>query len=324
MKKMNGIVLAGEPMALLMAKLEGPLDTVTEYSVGVAGAEFNVAVGMVRLKHKVAYATKLGNDPFGKFIVNEMNKNGISTELTTFSEQRSTGMMLKGLTSVGDPQIAYFRKGSAASTLSPEDIDRLNFDGFDVLHMTGITAALSDSAREATRCLIKRGREHGMLISFDPNLRPQLWPSRKEMYQFMNEIATQVDIFFPGIGEGRQMAELPNATAEEICSFYRRLGCKLVITKDGSAGAFFDCEQERGCVPGFRVDHIVDTVGAGDGFATGVLSALMEGLTLPEAVLRGNAIGAIQVMSRGDNDGLPTREELEHFLRNKIKKERSA
>ena len=224
MKKMNGIVLAGEPMALLMAKLEGPLDTVTEYSVGVAGAEFNVAVGMVRLKHKVAYATKLGNDPFGKFIVNEMNKNGMSTELTTYSEQRSTGMMLKGLTSVGDPQIAYFRKGSAASTLSPEDIDRLNFDGFDVLHMTGITAALSDSAREATRCLIKRGREHGMLISFDPNLRPQLWPSRKEMYQFMNEIATQVDIFFPGIGEGRQMAELPNATAEEICSFYRRLG----------------------------------------------------------------------------------------------------
>ena len=185
MKKMNGIVLAGEPMALLMAKLEGPLDTVTEYSVGVAGAEFNVAVGMVRLKHKVAYATKLGNDPFGKFIVNEMNKNGISTELTTFSEQRSTGMMLKGLTSVGDPQIAYFRKGSAASTLSPEDIDRLNFDGFDVLHMTGITAALSDSAREATRCLIKRGREHGMLISFRESEKADRWrnfqmPPRKK------------------------------------------------------------------------------------------------------------------------------------------------
>ena len=111
MKKMNGIVLAGEPMALLMAKLEGPLDTVTEYSVGVAGAEFNVAVGMVRLKHKVAYATKLGNDPFGKFIVNEMNKNGISTELTTFSEQRSTGMMLKGLTASETRKLPISERG---------------------------------------------------------------------------------------------------------------------------------------------------------------------------------------------------------------------
>lgn len=320
MNSTDGMILIGEPMALLMAKSEGPLDSVSEYALGVAGAEFNVSVGMVRLNHKVAYVTKLGNDPFGKFIVNTMNKNGISTEFTSFSDKYPTGMMLKGLTSSGDPQIAYFRKGSAASTLSPEDIDALDFTGFHVLHMTGITPALSDSACASIYRLIEKGRANQMIISFDPNLRPQLWPSKEAMCDFMNNVAAKVDIFFPGIAEGRLLSGKPDAGAAEICAFYRSLGCRLVITKDGGNGASYDCAEEKGCVPGYSVKKIVDTVGAGDGFATGVLSGLMENLPLPEAVRRGNAIGAIQVMSRGDNDGLPTRQELAYFMEHGEKK----
>lgn len=120
------ILLVGEPMGLFIAKSEGPLDSVGEYSFAVAGAEFNVAVGMCRLGHDVGYLTKLGTDPFGKHILHLMAQNGISTELTQFSGERTTGFMLKSMVSHGDPEIYYYRKNSAASTLSAEDVAQLD------------------------------------------------------------------------------------------------------------------------------------------------------------------------------------------------------
>lgn len=132
------ILLVGEPMGLFIAKSEGPLDSVGEYSFAVAGAEFNVAVGMCRLGHDVGYLTKLGTDPFGKHILHLMAQNGISTELTQFSGERTTGFMLKSMVSHGDPEIYYYRKNSAASTLSAEDVAQLDLSAYSVLHMTGI------------------------------------------------------------------------------------------------------------------------------------------------------------------------------------------
>lgn len=106
----TGLILVGEPMGLLIAQSEGSLDSVKGYDLAVAGAEFNVAVGTARLEHKVTYMTKLGNDPFGRLIVNELNENKIGSEFVSFSDERPTGFMLKGRTSVGDPDIFYFRK----------------------------------------------------------------------------------------------------------------------------------------------------------------------------------------------------------------------
>lgn len=101
---------------------------------------------------------------------------------------------------------------------------------------------------------------------------------------------------------------------KKINAFYRNLGAKAVITKVGSQGAYVTTATEEYLVPGFKVDKVVDTVGAGDGFAAGVITALMEGLPLKEAVRRGNAIGAIQVTSRGDNEGLPYPDQLKAFM----------
>ena len=307
------ILLVGEPMGLFIAKSEGPLDSVGEYSFAVAGAEFNVAIGMCRLGHEVGYLTKLGTDPFGKHIVNLMEQNGISTELTRFSNERTTGFMLKSMVSQGDPEIYYYRKNSAASTLSAEDLAQLDLSDYSVLHMTGILPALSDSTRAATRLLLRMAREKGVRFSFDPNLRPQLWPDQQTMVDFMNEVAAQSDVVLPGIAEAKILCGLDDP--EAVADHYLKTGAKLVIVKVGSKGAYYASAQERGLVPGFTVKKVVDTVGAGDGFAAGVLSALMEGLPVAEAVRRGNAVGAIQVMSRGDNDGLPTREQLEAFMK---------
>ena len=283
--------------------------------MALAGAEFNVAIGMSRLGHTVGYLTKLGNDPFGKRIVKIMNQNNISTELITHTDERTTGFMLKSSVEQGDPEIFYYRKGSAASTLSAGDVHALDFARYDTLHMTGILPALTDSTREATAALLEKARENKMLFSFDPNLRPQLWGDRQKMIDYMNRMSGECDIFLPGVAEAGILLE--EHRPEYIAEAYLKRGAKTVIVKLGGKGAYYASSSSSGYVPGFPVETIVDTVGAGDGFAAGVLSALREGLSLEDAVRRGNAIGAIQVMSLGDNDGLPTREELDAFMNGK-------
>ena len=132
------------------------------------------------------------------------------------------------------------------------------------------------------------------------------------MIDYMNKMAGRSDIFFPGINEARILAgtEVP----EEIADFYLNRGSSVVVVKLGGRGAYYATALgERGYVDGYPA-KVVDTVGAGDGFAAGVLTGRLEGLSWEDSVRRGNAVGAIQVMSLGDNDGLPTRQELLDFM----------
>ncbi len=309
----TGLILAGEPMGLLIAQSEGSLDSVSGYDLAVAGAEFNVAIGTARLKHKVTYITKLGNDPFGKRIIRVLNENKIGNEFVSFSDERTTGFMLKGRVSKGDPDIFYFRKNSAASTLNVDDVANIDMTAYSNIHLTGILPALSQDTKKAVFKMIEKAKEAGLFISFDPNLRPQLWASQDEMVATINELASYADIVLPGQAEGKILVGTEDARA--INDFYLNNGAKICVTKCGAKGAYVTTKDgESYMVDGYKVEKVVDTVGAGDGFATGVVTGLMEGLPMKDAVKRGTAIGAIQVMSRGDNEGLPTREQLAAFM----------
>lgn len=308
----KGLLLAGEPMGLLIAQSEGSLDSVAGYSLAVAGAEFNVATGAARLGHYVSYLTKLGDDPFGKLIARTLRNNKIDDGNVLYTKERTTGFMLKSKVSKGDPEIFYFRKGSAASTLSSEDVEHIDFSKFSHVHLTGIFPALTDSTRAAMMTLIKKAREANLFISFDPNLRPQLWPSQEVMVKTLNELATYADLVLPGEGEGKILCG--SEDAHKINDFYQSLGAKMVVTKLGPKGALVRNGSADTTVPGFIIDKVVDTVGAGDGFACGVLTGLMEGLSLEQAAERGCAIGAIQCTFSGDNEGLPTPELLKAFM----------
>lgn len=308
----KGLLLAGEPMGLLIAQTEGSLDSVKGYSLAVAGAEFNVATGSARLGHNTAYLTKLGDDPFGKLISRTLNDNGIDNSLVIYTKERRTGFMMKNKVSKGDPEIFYFRAGSAASTLSEEDVDKIDFTKFSNIHLTGILPALSDSTRAAVRLMLKKAREANLFVSFDPNLRPQLWPSQEVMVSYINDLASKADLVLPGDGEGKILCGTTDA--KEINKFYLNLGAKTVVTKCGPKGALISDGKTDTMVPGFIIDKVVDTVGAGDGFAAGTLTGLMEGLSIEKAVERGCAIGAIQCTFIGDNEGLPTPELLKAFM----------
>ena len=200
-----------------------------------------------------------------------------------------------------------------ASQITTHDIDALDLYGCERLHVTGIFPAVSASALAATKRLISRAKALELPVSFDPNLRPQLWESEKKMVATLNSLAEGVETVLPGLGEGEILTG--RNTPEGVAEFYHDLGVKNVVVKLGKEGAYFSEKGgQSGFSPAFPVRKKVDTVGAGDGFAAGVISALAEGETLEEATFRGNVIGAVQITHRSDNEGLPTREELSKII----------
>lgn len=309
------VLTVGEPMALFMALQPGELHAVSDFRRAAAGAELNVATGLARLGLRTGYITRLGNDSFGRFLRGVLAHEGIDPRYVVADDGHPTGFMLKTRTDDGsDPQIEYFRKGSAASHLSVADApagDAAQGARFPArhLHLTGITPALSPSARELVFHLARQARARGASITFDPNLRPRLWPSPEAMAECLNALAALCDTVLPGLAEGRQLTG--RHTAEDIAAFYLERGVRQVVVKLGPEGAFYTQQGgAQGRAPGLRVERVVDTVGAGDGFAVGVISGLLEGRTLAQAAARGNAIGARVVQFPGDAQGLPTRQEL--------------
>ncbi len=315
---MSKVILVGEPMALFIAEEEGSLDKVTRFTRSAAGAEMNVAIGLKRLGHDVCYITKLGMDPFGKYLIDFLNAEGIDTSKICFDDHYPTAFQLKGKTSEGDPDVAYYRNGSAASNLKVDDVDGIDMSGFNHFHLTGIFPAISDISRATLLYLIEKAKNNGLTTSFDPNLRPSLWGNPADMINTINKISFRCDTVLPGIAEGKILTGFDHES--DIADFYLKNGVKTVVVKLGPKGAYVKTAKGEAYVDGYKVEKVIDTVGAGDGFAVGFMSGILENKDVCECADRANAIGAIQVMNKGDNEGLPTREQLFAFMDNKNKK----
>ena len=305
------VVTLGEPMVLFAAEDAAPLAHAARYRRFSAGAELNVAIGLARLGWRVGYLSRLGEDSFGQFLLDTLTAEGISTALVRSYPGQRTGFMLKGRTADGsDPEVEYHRRGSAASGMGRDDVALLASVRARHLHLTGISPALSEGCRELAFEAVRWARSQGMSVSFDPNLRPRLWRDATEMSSTVNALAGLCDVVLPGLEEGRRLTGLHDA--EAIADHYLARGASQVLVKLGNAGAW--CagrDGTRHLAPGVPAARVVDTVGAGDGFAVGVISGLLEGMTLVEAAGRGNRIGSRVVQFPGDSDGLPTRQELE-------------
>lgn len=307
------VVTVGEAMALLRAQTPGPLEAVEHFQRSCAGAELNVATGLARLGWRVGYVSRVGKDPWGDYLHAVLEREGIDQCHVGVDGQYPTGFMLKSRTTDGsDPQVAYFRRGSAASRLAPADWTEQDWNGARRLHITGISPALSSSVEALVRCMVEQARAQGIAVSFDPNVRSRLWPSHEAMVRTLNALALQADLVLPGLAEAQMLTG--QRTPGDIASWYLDQGVGQVVIKLGPQGAYAADASGRFWVPGFVVPQVVDTVGAGDGFAVGVLSALLEGFGLEQAAIRGNAIGARVVQFAGDSEGLPTPAQLQQAL----------
>lgn len=305
-------VTVGEAMALFIAGQPGPLAAVPQFGRATAGAELNVAVGLARLGLRTGYMGALGADHLGQGLRQFMQGEGLELSQLREDAAHPTGLMFKSLQTDGaDPRTEYFRRGSAASFLALDDALLAHAAQARWLHLSGVAAAVSPSLRGVVRGLAAQARHLGQTVSFDPNLRPSLWPSTAEMVATLNDLAAQADVVLPGVAEGEVLTG--SRQPEAIADFYLARGARQVVVKLGPAGAYAADAQGGHLVPGLPVARVVDTVGAGDGFAVGVVSALLEGLPLARAAARGNAMGARVVGFPGDCDGLPTRAELAEF-----------
>lgn len=301
------VVTFGETMVLFVPQSNGQLRFVSQFSKTIGGAESNVAIALARLGHNVSWLSRLGNDEFGLFIRNYIRGEGVDTTNVIFDSEKPTAVFFKERRASGDPNVYYYRMNSAASSLSPYDIKEEFIKGSKYLHITGITAALSKSAREAIHFAITIAKENGVKIVFDPNIRLKLWSRNKARKELM-EIAKRSDIVLPGLDEGEILTgeKMP----EKIASALLQGSCQTVVIKLGAKGAYFATLSNSEYVSGYKVETIIDTAGAGDGFAAGFLSGQLRGLSLFDSVQLANRIGAFALSSEGDVEGYPYWEEI--------------
>ena len=279
----------------------------------VAGAESNVAVGVARLGHTVRWAGVVGEDPHGQFILRQLRSEGIALHHREDAE-RSTGVMFLEQRTADVSRAYYYRSGSAGSTLSIPDVDAALRGGARVVHLTGITAALSPEARRAVEHAAERAAGEGILVSLDVNYRAKLW-SRDEARAALAPIVRhasivvasddELDLVAPGTDVAAGSAEAEVLMAKRLLEH----GVREVVVKRGAAGAGAHTADGRWEVPAVPVTSI-DTVGAGDAFTAGYLSALLDGDDVAGRLRRGALAGAFAVSTAGDWEGLPRTAEL--------------
>ncbi|EMA50613.1 PfkB domain-containing protein [Halococcus morrhuae DSM 1307] len=305
------VLTLGETMVLFSPDEPGPTKHQQTFKKSLGGAESNVAIALSRLGNDVTWHSTLGADPHGKYVNSFVRGEGVDTSTVEFTNDAPTGIMFKERRAFGETSVYYYRHGSAASTMTPDDLPADAIAEADYFHLTGITPALSDSCREATLAAVERAREADVTVSFDPNIRYKLWGSDEEMRRTLLALVEKSDIVLPGIEEGRTLFDA--GTPDEIANACRDRGAAIAVVKLGAEGALVD-DGEVTRVPGYKVERVVDPIGAGDGFAAGFLDGRLHGLGAVEATKRANAVGAFATTVTGDVEGLPTERELDVFL----------
>ena len=302
------VITVGETMALLSA-LDEPVGSGASYSLSFGGAESNVAIGLARLGHTVTWVSALGVDQFGDMIEREISGEGVHV-VAVRDLHRSTGLMVKTLSVGEDRLVRYYRSESAASALRAEQLPEHLISGARILHLTGITPALSTATREMTLEAAKMAGQAGVTVSLDINYRPALW--REALASaVLRELISHCDIVFGSPKELRLIFD-HDATHEQLARRVSEFGPRCIVVKDGARGASMLVEGEWIQQPAFVVD-VVDTVGAGDGFVAGFLSELLAGST-PQAQLQTAVItGALCCTHPGDWQGFPSKERLQQF-----------
>lgn len=305
------VLTFGESMVAFSTINNQSIVHTNQSSVSIAGAESNVATALARLNHKVKWVSRVGDDPFGDKILHTLQAEGIDIKGVVKDTTHRTGMMFKQKKSLLDTEVIYYREHSAASKLTKENIDPEWIKQCKIIHITGITPSLSESCKELVMEVIRLGKKHNKLISFDPNVRLKLWDI-EEAKKTLLPIIKQTDIFFPGVEELKLLFDFE--TFQDMEAFAMEWKIPVMVVKDGAKGAWLFEKGNTEFVPALMVDHVVDEVGAGDAFASGFLHGHLQSKKGVDCVMYGHALAAFVISTEGDTSGLPTQKELYRFL----------
>lgn len=305
------VLTFGESMVAFSTMNNESIVHTDQTSVSIAGAESNVATALARLDHKVKWVSRVGDDVFGRKILHDLQAEGVDTEGVIRDPIHQTGLMFKQKRSLLNTEVLYYRENSAASELSIDDIDPAWIEQCKIIHITGITPSLSERCSELVMEVIRLGKKHHKLISFDPNVRLKLW-TIEEAQKALLPIIKESDIFFPGIDELKQLLNLK--TVKDFEKFALEWEIPTMVVKDGAKGAWLIEDEQTTFVEAFEINNVIDEVGAGDAFAAGFLHGYLNSKTRVESIIYGHALAAFAISTEGDTYGLPTQSELQSFL----------
>ncbi|GAA4428403.1 sugar kinase [Georgenia halophila] len=293
------VLCIGETMAMVTSADAGPVATSETFTVSAGGAESNLAQYLAEMGLATAWVSALGADPLGDRIVAVLHSSGVDTRWVTRDPEANTGLYVK------DPGagVYYYRRGSAASRLGPEDVRSWPFDGARWVHVSGITPALSATCRELLPAVVDAARSVGAGISFDVNYRPALW-SADEAAATLRPLADRADVVLVGRDEAETL--WGTAAAEDVAALFP--GAGRVVVKDGDVEAVevdrSGADRSAGAgvtrLPARTVD-VVEPVGAGDAFAAGYLIALLRGDGARDRLAMGHSLAAWVLGSPHDN-----------------------
>lgn len=274
------LVALGESM-LSLSRVEGS----TSFSYDVAGAESNVARNAAALGLRTGWISRLGRDVAGPLVHAAIAGDGVDTGDVTIADDEPTGLMLKGVPGTV-PRVQYYRRGSAASHMSTSNIDIARCLHTGVIHLTGITPALSDSCR--TLVLELLDTPSPALRSFDLNWRPALWPSAPPA-ELLADVANRADVVFVGLDEAEAVWGLTAPT--QVRALIDRP--RWLVVKNGAVDVTTFVDDTAHSEPALR-GPVIDPMGAGDAFAAGFLAGVIRH---PDDVRRCQRLGHVVAMS---------------------------
>lgn len=284
------------------------------------GAPANVAVGLARLGVPTRFIGQVGADPFGDWLRRTLARENVDVTSLLTSPSARTTLAFVATRNDGRKDICFYRNPGADAEIAPSDIEAAMFEGARLFHCGGVSLSQSP-CREAQLHAVEMAKTRGLLISYDPNWRPSLWPDHAAARAIIWAMLPFCDIVKLADEEWKFITGT-NDFAEGAAKI-RAEGPRLVVMTRGAEAACYDCATCHGAAPAFSA-NVVDTLGAGDAFVAGLLSQVLErgGLdavlnvdALPGMLRFANACGALSTQQAGAIPGLPTRAEVEQFMR---------
>ena len=310
---MPDIISIGECMIELFS--EQPIETADTFQRSFAGDSLNILVAASRLGTSTGYVTRVGTDPFSSYLLDSWRTEGIDTSHVKMVEGFNAVHFVAQLPG-GDREFVYYRKGSAPSTMEPDDLDPEYIGAAKILHVSGIAQAISQSAKATTFRAVQIAHERGVEVSYDPNYRHQLW-SPEDAREAMEQTLPYVTYFMPSAPADTD-ALFGTSVPEEVIGEARSRGVRITAVKLGESGVVVGTPDSMVECPAYTPGRVVDTTGAGDAFNGAFLHGMLTGMNVRDAATLGTVTAGLKVRGRGALTAMPKSDEVkEHFERAK-------
>lgn len=283
------------------------------FKMTIGGDTSNVVLQLAKLGYSVEYISKLGKDYFGGKILKTWERWNVNHSNVEIDPNHQTGIYFTIFDDKNRHEFIYRRRNSASANYSIEDAENVNLKGLKVFHFSGISQAISKSALEASFYFAEKCKSKGVLISYDLNYRKLLWGKDYFSSTANYTIKKYADIVTLNLEEAVALGATANHS-KEIVEEILGYGPQIVALKLGEQGCLVGDKSGKIVHRGARKIKVADTVGAGDAFDAGIISGVLEGMTLEDIADYANLIASMVCRRTGSTDGQPAKAELKRFL----------